>query len=357
MDRIEYFEELRRTSDIIKPIIERYLGGIYQKHEGVYKRTFFLASERMKKDILLLKPFLVRLSYEITGGKHWERISPICAAAEIINISSYQANLSFDGKYGQYSRDDKNNQFIASMITRELASDMVYDMNGSINLTQVEKIAHSFGESNKYIYVGQYYDLNILTWKSLHLFNDITSYLKLYTERCDYLSGLFSEQCALIGGILSDACEEELSALKIFGRNFGIGLQIVNDIGDFVPSNSILGNSLKKSYDQYNDLRQGKITLPIFGVLRFGDDLQKKKILEILDTCNVSESNLAEVTRIMISTGSFSFSKKLAKKYMKKAKDALRQFEPSYARSLLSMMASQIKSNKYFAALRRFIDG
>jgi len=96
MNRLEYFEELRKTSDAIKPSIEKYFAGFYQKHGGIYRSILYLVSERIKKNTLLLKPFLVRLSYEVSGGKSLERILPICAAAELINISSYQANLSFD---------------------------------------------------------------------------------------------------------------------------------------------------------------------------------------------------------------------------------------------------------------------
>jgi len=356
MNRNEYFKELRRTSDTVKPIVERYLDVFHRRCGGIWNGIFYLAADRTKKEALLLKPFLVRLSYEVSGGKNWEAISPICAATELINISSYQANIAFDGKYGLASEDHRNNQFIASMITREIALDIIYDMTGVIDSTRVEKIAHSLAEANKYIYLGQYYDLSILTRKSFDLSTDFSSYLKLYIERCDNLSGIFSEQCALIGGILSNAGEEEISALRIFGRNFGIGLHIVNDIGDFAPPSTITVSSLKKNYDQYNDLKQGKLTLPIMYILKFGDDAQRKKVLEVLGKHTVLEKDLIEITQIMIISGSISFSKRLAKDYMKKAKCALRIFEPSYARSLLSMMISQVRSNKYFAALRRFTD-
>jgi geranylgeranyl pyrophosphate synthase len=357
MDRIEYFEELRETSKTVKPIIEKYSTTFYQRYEGIYRSIFYLTSERIKKNIFLLKPFLVRLSYELTGGKNWERIAPICAAAELINISSYQANLSFDGKYGLATQDDKSNQFIASMITREMVANIVHDMIELISYGQAEKIAHSFAESNKFIYVGQYYDLNVLRLKSFDLSNDFSSYLKLYIERCDYLSGVFSEECAFIGGVLSGARDEELSALRAFGRNFGIGLHIVNDIGDLVPSSMIKVSRLKKRYDQYSDIKHGKLTLPIMHFLKYGDEVQKKRMLEILGNSKISESDLFEITRILIISGSISFSKKLAKDYMKKAKNALRLFDASHARSLLSVMTSQLRSNKYFATLRRFANG
>lgn len=353
MDRIDYFEELKKTSNTVKPIIKKYLGAISQKQEGLYNSILFLASQRMKKDVLLLKPFLVRLSYEITGGKDWERIAPICAAAEIINISSYQSNLSFDGKFGQTQIIDRSNQFIASMITRELASDIAHKMNGILDLAQIEKIVQSFGESNKHIYIGQYYDLNVLTWDLFHIFNDFESYIRLYEKRCENLSGVFSEQCALIGGILSGAGEKEVSALKVFGMNFGIGLHIANDIGDCVPHLIIKRSSLKESRDQYADLCHGKLTLPIMHALVFGNVFQRHFLEDIIIKHVILEGQEAEVAELLRQTGSIAFSKHLAKIYWKKAILSLKGFPFSRERTLLSVMLSQLRTNKYFYFFRR----
>lgn len=356
MDRNEYFRELRYTSNTVKPIIEKYMGIFRQRNEGIYRNILYLTKERIQKNSLLLKPFLVRLSYELTGGENWEKISPICAAAELINISSYQANLALDGKYELITQEDKNNQFIASMLTREIVFDIVNELLNHIDISIINKILHSLAESNKYIYLGQYYDQNVLISKCIDSTLEFPSYLKLYINKCYYFSGVFSEQCAFIGGVLSRATEDELIALREYGRNFGIGLHIVNDIGDFTPSSLIKSNTFKKGSDQYNDIRHGKLTLPIVYVLKFGKDSQRTKILNALQNRYVSEEDLLKITRIIINTGAFAFSKKLAKDYMKKAKHALINFEPSTARSLLSVMTSQLRSNKYFAALRRFIN-
>ena len=355
MDRIDYFEEFKKTSNTVKPIIKKYLGTISQKQQGLYDTILFLASKRMEKDVLLLKPFLIRLSYEITGGKDWEMIAPICAAAEIINISSYQSNLSFDGKFGQTQLTDRSNQFIASMVTRELASDIAYDMKGILELAQIEKIVQSFGESNKHIYVGQYYDLNVLVWKSYHLLNDFESYLRLYEERCENLSGFFSEQCAFIGGILSRAGQKEVSALRTFGKNFGIGLHIANDIGDCVPRFLIKKGSLKESCDQYADLRHGKLTLPIMHAYVFGNDCQRRFLENIINRHAILAEE--EVAKVLLQTGAFEYSKHLAKTYWKTARLSLRRFPISRERSLLSVMLSQLRSNKYFNFFQRMSRG
>jgi geranylgeranyl pyrophosphate synthase len=352
MDRATYFDELRKTSDVVKPIIARWLTAYREQHGEMYGRIFHLAEERTKKTSLLLKPLLVRLSYETSGGCFWESISPICAAAELINISSYQANLAFDGKLRSRSPEDKTGQFIASMLTREAVSDIIHDISGTLSHAQAEIVLHGLAESNKQIYVGQYYDLAVLTCESLNLLDDFDRYLKLYLFRCQSLSGTFSGQCAVIGGVLADADADKLSGLEAFGKNFGIGLHIVNDLGDFAPRGSITNGSLKESCDQFSDIRKGKLTLPVMYVLKYGNPAQRKIMRELLGRGDACHRDLIAVSRIVVDSGAFAFSKGLAKEYMRKAKLALRVFPPGIARSLLSVMASQVRSNKYFAALR-----
>jgi len=58
------------------------------------------------------------------------------------------------------------------------------------------------------------------------------------------------------GGILSGAPENEVTALREYGRNLGIAFQIVDDILDFAGDESEMGKPTGE------DLRQGVITLP-----------------------------------------------------------------------------------------------
>lgn len=357
MNKLEYLKELKETSDRVKPIMKNYLDGLPGNRKGLYRSVAYLAGERLKEDSLLLKPFLVRLSFEVLGGRDWDKIVPFCAAAELINISSYQSNFSFDGKQMIISQRDKNNQFIAAFITRELALDIVRDTINIIDARQVVRILKCFAESNKNIYVGQYYDLNIITAPYYNMLHDFEVYLNNYIKRCDYLSGVFTEQCALVGGILADADEDHLKSLGSFGRNFGIGLSIVNDVGDLVLLPKSKVNSLKKDYDQYNDLKEGKLTLPIMYVLKYGNSEYKRKLKTLIGKHQITEREKREVMDILVKSGAVAYSKKLANSYRKKAKINLKIFEPTRARNLLSMMVSQLRTNKYFYNLRRFTIG
>jgi len=353
MEKIEYINKLRETSNRIKPIIKNYLNELKTCNKELSKIFDYIAKERLSRNSLLLKPFLVRLAFEVVCKKDWDKIVPFCAAAELINISSYQSNFSFDSKHGITSKRDKNNQFIASFVTRELSFKIIKDTINVFDDRKILKILECFSESNKYIYLGQYYDLNLLTLPYYDMSNDFKTYLFHYIKRCDYLSGIFTQQCALAGGILADADEVYLKSLGSFGKNFGIGLSIVNDIGDLVLLPKSMINSLKRQYDYYKDLKQGKLTLPIMYMIKYGSSSDKTKLKSIIFNQHISEMDKRYLMEILVKSGAYNYSKKVANEYRKKAKKCLNILKPSRSRNLLAMMVSQLRTNKYFHRINK----
>lgn len=353
MDRQVYFDELRATSNYVRPFLRNYLLGSVNGQNGLSETVGYLANERLKNNVLLLKPFVVRLAYEAAGGKDWKRIAPICAAAEILNLSSYQSNLSFDGKFRVLSQGDRNNQFIASMICREAVTRIMRDLAAEIGQARSQEIHNCFSTSNYNIYVGQYLDLNRLVLQKCQAYEKFEHFLKDYLERCRRLSGVFTEQCALVGGLLADADRVALQKLMQFGRNFGIGLQIINDIGDLLPPDLFEPNSFRMTCDQFGDLRSKKLTLPIFYVIEHNNGDMWQRLRSLSSSAVLSRREMMEASNIFIQSGAIHFTKSLAKAYMKQAKRALRCLPYSKARVLLSLMASQIRTNKFFAAFRK----
>src|SRR5262249_12154894 len=72
---------------------------------------------------------------------------------------------------------------------------------------------------------------------------------------------LFSA-CLRIGAILGDVGQEREQALARYGLNLGICFQMVDDLLDFTAEEKTLGKPVA------NDLREGKLTLPMIFLLR-----------------------------------------------------------------------------------------
>lgn len=350
MKREEYFEFLKETSELTSPVIQRYTETFLDINKDLYDVLMFFIQKRLNKP--LLKPALLRLSYEICGGQDWEKVIPAAVAFEFINISSYQANSVFDNKLNVITKPQKDSQFIASMVTRELASKVASELKKDFDEHIVNEIYVSLSKCNEYIYLAQHYDLNVLNVKNYETYVDEQLFQDEYIKRCFYGSGIFNGQCAYVGGLLAKANPGQLEALREFGENFGTALQMVNDIGDFIPSGT--DKLINRSFqDQYSDFKNGRLTLPLYHLLKLGNLDKGKRIKNIMDKKLFDGQTLLDVTNILIEEGSISYAKEKAKEFIKLGKKQLRIFEEIKSKRLLHVMATIILTNKYFSAFKK----
>lgn len=351
--RNDYFILLRATSQTIKPLINSSLRRFVNKLGPSATYIRLLADQRLTDSAMLLRPFLVRLAYEAAGGSDWLTIAPVCAAAELLNISSYQSNLSFDGKHHLASQLDRSNQFIASALTREAAFELI----DSLQVMNVKRAQSHFAVSNIQIYIGQHYDLNVLTAKSYDLSINFEQYLSAYRRRCYGLSGAFAEQCGRVGAILANASSHIEDSLGTFGQEFGVGLQLVNDVGDFTPTPGIGTDTLRKNYDCFTDLVEGRLTLPIAYALTHGFSSDREMLWNLIKNCSLTQKEKSIAFECVLRSGAFTYAKRLASEHKKHCKTMLHTLFPSLARDMLSIMASQLTTNKYFYELNQTHNG
>jgi geranylgeranyl pyrophosphate synthase len=85
------------------------------------------------------------------------------------------------------------------------------------------------------------------------------------------------------GAILSQASEDEITALRDYGLNFGMAFQIVDDVLDFIGQESELGKPVG------SDLIEGAVTLPSILFTEYHPDGDLiKNIIESRDVSRVS---------------------------------------------------------------------
>lgn len=351
VQREQYFYLMKDFTAQVKLLIEEYIN-LYCEDRKVLPALKYFLNKRAQKNCLL-KPFLAKLSYDVAGGGNIDEILPIAAAAEFINTSSYQANSVLDGKYGVLTKSDKDNQLIASMITREM-SDRIID-DAPFDIYKKNQLKSMYSEANNFMYYGQFYELNILHYRNLDIDQmGINEYLNLYLAKCEHISGVFSKNVALSGAILATNNQFVLNAIGNFAYNFGIGLNIINDLSDYLPLNKQDAlPSYKTPIDQYSDIRNGRIFLPVFYALKSGDKEQRTYILEMLNNENsFTEAELIRLTDILSVTRAMQFTFFTAKKYMKEAKKHLHLLPKTTERDFLSIMVSVIRTNKFIYNLK-----
>lgn len=295
------------------------------------------------------RAYLMRFSFESCSGKKWtDEIKHACAAAELELASMYYANRIFDEKGGKKILQKPNIQFIAAMITRDLASQALTRACSKLDYQEFTNIKDVFDEINKIFYIGQFFEID----KNLYSDNtelDRDKMLELYYKRNYGVNNSYFEKIAIIGSILGGGTKKQVNALSEFGKNYGMALQMINDIGDFVPPEHNLGTEEKLPEDAYSDIKHGKLTLPVIYTLAKGKDEEKKLLIKALKN-QAMPSELLDITKILVNNGAINYSRKIVLDFVKKAKSYLSIFDQN-SKDLFDEMCFVAYTNRYYKEL------
>src|SRR5439155_829984 len=99
--------------------------------------------------------------------------------------------------------------------------------------------------------------------------------------------------CAEVGGIVAGATREERRALARYGSSEGVALPLIDDVPDFVSTEAKLGKPVA------NDLREGKLTLPLIYLLEAGDADHRRMVETVMREGGFESVTREEVLRVM----------------------------------------------------------
>ncbi len=350
VNKWQYFQEMKETWKLTQECMQQKLSQIEtrDKEALLALRENYVVKKRISKEHPKLRPFLMRLSFEACDGGDWKRIIPACAAVEFLNISTYVTNAVFDEKGESKIKKDVNQYVIDAMLLRDLATECLLEVRVSLSPEETRAIISKLAEINKLVYLGQYIDLYQLKKENLKIFKSFEEMKLLYKKRTEYFCGHFMSNIAFIGAILANATGEQVKALEKFGLSYGTGIQIANDLGDFVFGKA---KDYEKTYkDQYSDIKQGKLTYPIILGL---ETEEKSKFKKLLGKKDASKKELVTLTKYLIKSGITEKTKELSKIKYHESKKELKKLPKSDRTALLTIMASMIRSNKYYVFFKK----
>jgi octaprenyl-diphosphate synthase len=139
--------------------------------------------------------------------------------------------------------------------------------------------------------------------------------------------------CCRAGAVLGEVGEAGEDALESYGYNLGLAYQIADDSLDYIADEAVLGKSLG------NDLREGKVTLPLINLLRDATAGDLERIRGVVTSTDPSEDDLAWVIGEIRASGAATRALATATGYAEKAKSFLAFFPSSEARELLEGIA------------------
>ena len=170
-------------------------------------------------------------------------------------------------------------------------------------------------------------------------------YYNDYTEtpsitEADYLriieyktAGLIAAACG-IGAIIANASAEQQAALFRFGQEVGVAFQLVDDALDYTAN----GEQLGKSHGQ--DLRQGKVTLPLLHLLQHCSEDDLQIVRERMETRTLTEEDLRRIITLMHQYDSIRYALERASSLVAVASRRLDLFADSTPKRALSILAS-----------------
>jgi len=157
-----------------------------------------------------------------------------------------------------------------------------------------------------------------------------------YLKIIEYKTALLISTSCRLGAIMGQASEKEKEALTRYGKNLGVAFQVADDTLDYIADGQRLGKSLGE------DLKEGKITLPLIHLLKNCDGEEKRWLSEVMKAEKSLEGDLHRVVGLMVRYGSIQYAKKRARDFSDYARQDLDLFTDSPNKKALLTVADYV---------------
>ncbi len=159
--------------------------------------------------------------------------------------------------------------------------------------------------------------------------------INTYLEVIEYKTAKLFEASTHIAAIINNRLDL-INNAKSYGHHLGCAFQLIDDWLDYAGETTILGKSVG------DDLRQGKITMPIIYLLQNNNEEQKlllqNKIHAIKEGKINIEENIKEVINLVKNSPALEYTKQQAIIHSQKAKQAILSLDNTYYKDCLNQI-------------------
>ncbi len=153
-----------------------------------------------------------------------------------------------------------------------------------------------------------------------------------YMELVDRKTASLFSACARLGALVGGADESTERKLAEFAWNLGIAFQLVDDILDFTAREKTLGKPVG------NDLREGKVTLPLIYAMEHSNGTGRALIESVLRDKNYDRVPFKDVLTFIREQTGIDRARARAQFFSDKARTIISGFpESPYQRALLAV--------------------
>ncbi len=157
-----------------------------------------------------------------------------------------------------------------------------------------------------------------------------------YMELVDRKTASLFSACATLGAAAAAADESAESKLGDFAWNLGMAFQLVDDILDFTSTEKVLGKPAG------NDLREGKITLPMIYALEQASADERRAVEAVIGEGNYEQIPFMHILRILEHHGAVTRAYDRAHTFTEKSRLIIAGFEESPAQRALQAIVDLV---------------
>ena len=275
-----------------------------------------------------LRPQLVLLFANALGFHGRERYE-LAATVEFIHTATLLHDDVVDESDLRRGRQTANALFgnAASVLVGDFLYSRAFQMMVSVNRMRVLEV---LADATNVIAEGEV--LQLMNMHDAGL--DQAGYLRVIRSKT---AKLF-EASARIGALLAQAPPEIEAACATYGQALGTAFQVIDDILDYDGDTQEMGKNLG------DDLREGKVTLPLIIAMQRASTAQTGMIREAIETGNLAD--MGRIVEIVRETGALDATRDAAAAEAQRAIDALDRLPSNACTTGLVQLAAQLLTRR-----------
>lgn len=279
-----------------------------------------------------IRPILVILTSKMMNGSVGGKTLAAAAAVELLHNASLIHDDVVDNSKLRRGMPTINaiwDNHIAVLVGDFFVSSSMQQAISTADIRVIDAICH----------LGKILSLGELDQIYNARFHSITE--EAYLRIIEYKTASLFIACAKMGCYASDADENSTRLMSEFARLLGLCFQIRDDIYDYYDDPSI-------GKPTGNDLREGKITLPlIYALSEANNSPDRMEMRQLAAKEELTDDDISALTNYALEHGGIEYSYIKMQEFRNRAAEILGQFPESEAsRSLLEIFDSIVERQK-----------
>ncbi|MDE7451186.1 MAG: polyprenyl synthetase family protein, partial [Alistipes sp.] len=144
-------------------------------------------------------------------------------------------------------------------------------------------------------------------------------------------TGALIRASCVCGALLAGADTAVIDAIGEYGAALGMAFQLRDDMLEYMPAAAT-------GKPTCNDLREGKITLPLLAVLERVDDARRTELLDRLARCREDEASVDYLRQLVTNEGGLEAAGREMQRHIAQAVGLLADYDDTpYRHSLIEL--------------------